>query len=186
MTVAGNGDSEQDRIRAAVASYEEMRKAAYQEVTLLVEQGSPAEQDPGKQDARHLGDYFDRCGAWHEYLLRTIAETGAEVKAVTKQRNVVASYLTSNVYASAATKDKSDLVNTNADYLAFDTTLTYLTTKLELLEAHADAMSRRLGRISRHITLRQGQQPMVDRRSNVLGSALGGYGPMPPRQRTHE
>lgn len=172
-------DNESDRIRQAVNDYEGMRNAAYLEVKLLAENGSPPEQDPGRQNASQLGDYFDRCGAWHENLLRCIAEVSAEVKTTTKQRNLVASYLTTNLYSSASAKDKPDLVNTNADYLSFDANLTYLVTKLELLEAQADAMSRRLGRISRHITLRQGQQPLNDRRANVLGAtAQSGYGPM--------
>lgn len=158
----------------SLVGYQHAKDTALQDFRKVLDE-APEELDPGAMSSKDLGAYYDRCGQWHEHLLRVTAENAVVRTSLRKQLALVSAYLTTHVFASAKEKERSDLITTHPDFLCYDTALVYWDFLQALLEAQLDGMSRRLARISRHITLKQVQQPIGDRRDNVL-SARTGYG----------
>lgn len=176
--MASNDLMTHDEVNSTLREYEKAREDAFNAVTEITAE-APPDLNPNSLDANALGVYYDQCGAWHEHLLRLQAKSKLNLRAADKQLALIEAYLSSVLFAGAKEKEKMSMILLNPDYVSYDLAREMEAATLGLLDAHVDAMSRRLGRISRHITLRQGQQGMTDRRTNVLGSTLQGHGPPP-------
>jgi hypothetical protein len=171
-----------DDVDAQLRDHGRARAEALAAVAELTKE-APPDLNPNTLDAGALGMYYDQCGAWHEHLLRLQAKSQLSLRAADKQLGLIEAYLSAVLFAGTKEKDKAALIVLNPDYASYDLAREAEAAMLGLLDAHVDAMSRRIARISRHITLRQGQQGITDRRSNVLGTTMQGHGPPPPRVR---
>lgn len=176
------GTSSKEEVETSLQVYNAIREAAVATVLDVIKH-APADKDPGELKATELGQYFDACGAWHEHLTKVLAEAKLTLRSAEKQLTLIEAYLSTVTFAGVKDKDKSAMMSINKDFIDYDVERENASAVVDLLEAQVSAFSRRLQRISRHVTLRVDQQQHAGRLGNVLSAQVGAP---PPATRTRK